>query len=240
MSLIGVTASSEKTAQRYCDSIRRRGGDVSMFLPDRVPPPAILDQVDGLLLTGGEDVDPARYGQAPDPTAGLELAPARDALDFALLQGALERDMPVLAICRGMQVLNVAFGGTLVQDLPGHRAERKDGDWVSAHHQVYVSPGSKLGAIIGAGAFYRVNSRHHQGLREAQKAPRLLASAYAVQDGLIEALESPAHAWVVGVQCHPEREDEVPRGFLNLFDGFLEWAARRAGRRAASRSGTGH
>ena len=94
------------------------------------------------------------------------------------------------------------------------------------YHQVYVSPGSKLAAVVGSGGFFRMNSRHHQGLRDAQRAPALLASAYAVEDGVIEALESPSHAWVIGVQCHPERESEVPRGFLRLFQGFLEWAER--------------
>ena len=233
MPRIGITASTVGAACGYQESIERRGGQARILLPGEADSPAaMLDPLDGLMLTGGEDVEPQHYGEAPDPLAGLGLHPARDALDLGLLNEALQRDMPVLCICRGMQVPNVAFGGRLIQDLPGHRAERKDGAWVSAHHQVYVSPGSKLGAILGAGAFYRVNSRHHQGLREPQKALRLLASAYSLQDGLIEALESPDHSWVIGVQCHPEREDEVARGFLGLFDGFLQWAAKYAGRDA--------
>ena len=107
---------------------------------------------------------------------------------------------------------------------PGHNIELKDGHWASAHHSIFLSPGSKLAAILGMGGFFRVNSLHHQGLREAQKAPRLLASAYCVEDGIIEGLESPDHRWVVGVQCHPERHDEVPKAFVNLFTAFVERA----------------
>jgi len=134
--------------------------------------------------------------------------------------------MPVLAICRGMQILNVAFGGQLIQDLhlPGHRVEQKDGRWVSTTHQIYLSPGSKAAAIIGTAGIFRVNSRHHQGLREAQRAPRLMTTAYSVDEGLIEGLESPEHSWVIGIQCHPERQDEVPRSFANLFAAFQDRA----------------
>jgi gamma-glutamyl-gamma-aminobutyrate hydrolase PuuD len=194
-----------------------------------------ISSVDGLLLTGGPDVDPQRYGQARDPQAGLELSPRRDRWEMALLEAALERDMPVLAICRGMQLLNVAFGGRLIQDLPGHRMERQNGRWESAHHQVYISPGSKLAAILGSGGFVRVNSRHHQGLKEPQKAAALMASAYSLEDGLIEALESPKHDWVVGVQWHNEIEEELPKGFGNLFQALVERAERHAQTRGEER-----
>jgi putative glutamine amidotransferase len=134
--------------------------------------------------------------------------------------------MPVLAICRGMQVLNVAFGGQLIQDLPGHRAELEEGKRGFMQHLIYVSPGAKTAAIIGSAGLFRVNSSHHQGLREAQRSPRLMASAYSVEDGLIEGLESPEHSWVIGLQCHPERQDEVPRLFANLFAGLSDRAER--------------
>ena len=183
-----------------------------------------MEGVGGLLLPGGPDVDPVLYGAAPDPEAGLELCRPLDDLDLRLLSHALELDMPVLAICRGMQVLNVAFGGRLIQDLPAHRTERQDGRWVSKTHLTYFSPGSKSAAVIGAAGFFRVNSRHHQGLLEAQRSARLMASAYSVEDGVIEGLESPEHSWVIGLQCHPERQDEVPRLFANLFTAFGERA----------------
>jgi putative glutamine amidotransferase len=132
--------------------------------------------------------------------------------------------MPVLAICRGMQLLNVAFGGQLIQDLPGHRAQQQDKAQAPQKHLIYLAPGAKAAAIIGSAGFFRVNSWHHQGLREAQRSPRLMSTAYSVDDGLIEGLESPEHSWVIGLQCHPERQDEVPRTFANLFAAFLERA----------------
>ena len=176
--------------------------------------------VSGLLLTGGGDIDPALYGEEPNGAMGI--SQDRDEMEMALFRYAVQEDMPTLGICRGMQLINVAMGGRLIQDLPGHTLP----EFESAVHQVYVSPGSRLGAIIGAGAVYRTNSRHHQGLKEAQRAPCLMASAYHPEDGIVEALESPEHPWLVGVQCHPEREDEVPKSFRKLFDWLAGWAER--------------
>lgn len=187
-----------------------------------------MGEVSGLMLPGGPDVDPALYYQEPDPTAGLVMNRRLDDLDLRLLHHALEHDMPVLAICRGMQVLNVACGGRLIQDLPGHRNQpggnsgADSGEAMS--HQIYLSPGSKAAAVIGMAGFFKVNSLHHQGLYEAQRAPRLMTTAYAVEDGLIEGLESPDHSWVIGLQCHPERQIEVPGIFANLFAAFQERA----------------
>jgi putative glutamine amidotransferase len=138
--------------------------------------------------------------------------------------------MPVLAICRGMQLLNVAFGGKLIQDLPGHRPRPQDEQRIPVKHVIYLAPGAKAAAIIGSAGFFRVNSWHHQGLREAQRSPRLMSTAYSVDDGLIEGLESPEHSWVIGLQCHPERQDEVPRAFANLFAAFLDRAEMYLGR----------
>jgi putative glutamine amidotransferase len=224
--LIAVTASSSEEAERYAASIWRRGGSVRVLTADLGQSvEEALEGVGGLLLAGGADVDPGRYGQEPDPSAHIRTDLPRDEMEFALLGAALDRDLPVLGICRGMQVLNVAFGGSLLQDILGHRLPAgEEGEAPSAFHPVYVSPGSKLGAIIGLGAIYRTNSRHHQGIREAQKPAALLASAYAPGDGIIEGVESLAHTWVIGVQCDLEREDEVPKSFLHLFDGLLEWA----------------
>jgi putative glutamine amidotransferase len=180
--------------------------------------------VGGLLMSGGPDVDPARYGVPSDRDAGLELCPPLDDLEFKVLDLALERDLPVLAICRGMQLLNVAFGGQLIQDLSGHQAETLAEDPATLQHLIYLAPGAKAAAVIGSAGFFRVNSLHHQGLREAQRSPRLMSTAYSVDDGLIEGLESPQHSWVIGLQCHPERQDEVPRSFSNLFAAFLDRA----------------
>ena len=184
----------------------------------------VMDGVAGLMLTGGPDVDPALYQQEPDPEAGLNLNRALDDLELRVLARSLEMDMPVLAIGRGMQLLNVAFGGRLIQDLPNHRATLVNGQQESADHQIYVAPGAKTAAIIGMAGIFKVNSRHHQGLTEAQRAPRLMTTGYSVEDGLVEGLESPEHSWVIGLQCHPERQEEVPKLFSNLFAGLHERA----------------
>jgi putative glutamine amidotransferase len=184
----------------------------------------LMRDAGGLLLTGGPDVDPALYGEVADPEAGLELDRGLDDLELRILEYALGRDMPVLAICRGMQLLNVAFGGKLIQDLPNHKSEKLDERWESASHTIYLAPGAKAAPVIGMAGFFKVNSLHHQGLKEAQRAPRLMTTAYEVEDGLIEGLESPEHSWVIGLQCHPERQDEVPKMFDNLFIGLHERA----------------
>ena len=226
MSVVAITSVSGRNARRYVDAMESAGAEARVFLPGvhaNVSTSELMRGVGGLLLSGGPDVHPARYGQEPDPNAGLKLCPELDDLEFRLLEYALSADMPVLAICRGMQLLNVAFGGRLIQDLPGHRC---DGDNYLVTHQIYVAPGAKSAAIIGSAGFFRVNSYHHQGLNEAQRAPRLMSTAYNVEDGLVEGLESPEHSWVIGLQCHPERQDEVPRTFVNLFAGLHDRAER--------------
>ncbi len=233
MPLIGVAASDADWARTYVEAAEWGGAETRLLLPDSPErATAALDSIDGLLVTGGADIHPPRYNREPDPNAGLdEPAHAQDEWEIALLRYAMERDMPVLGICRGMQLLNVVCGGQLIQHLPGHR--REDGVAGSAYHRVYISPGSRLAAIIGAGGFVRVNSRHHQGVSEPIKAASLMASAYSLEDGLIEALESPHHDWVIGVQWHNENRDEVPRSFGNLFLALAERGETYSQRRAA-------
>ena len=225
--MIAVTATSEREARPYVEALTARGGAVRVLTPKRFEGVAeAMRSASGLLLCGGLDIEPSRYGADLEPATG-KTYPERDEMELALVRDALERNVPVLGICRGMQLINVAFGGTLLQDIPGHVERGGDNDG-SLRHEVYVAPGSKLGAIIGAGAVYRTNSLHHQGLKEAQRAPSLLASAYHPHDGIVEALESPAHPWLVGVQCHIEREDEVPKSFRKLFDWLVGWSRRFA------------
>ncbi|MEX2598720.1 MAG: gamma-glutamyl-gamma-aminobutyrate hydrolase family protein [Dehalococcoidia bacterium] len=228
MPLIAVTATGPNEAAEYAAPLERRGAQTRAALPKAFTSvDETMEGVSGLLLGGGYDIDPKYYGEEPDPAARVESWAARDEMEFALLRYALERHMPVLGICRGMQVINVAFGGKLIQDLPGHGPGRmSEDDDKPVIHQVYVSPGSKLGAIIGAGAIYRTNSLHHQGVKERVRAPGLMAAAYHPEDGLVEALESPAHPFMMAVQCHPEREDEVPRSFLRLFEWLIGWSER--------------
>ena len=225
MPTIALSTVNAANARRYAQVMESVGATVRLLTPEASgSAEELLRGAGGLLLSGGPDVDPALYGEAPDPQAGLHLCRALDDLELRLLEYALDRDMPVLAICRGMQLLNVAFGGKLIQDLPDHREEEREGKLVSRKHSIFLSPGSKAAAIIGSAGFFRVNSRHHQGLREAQRAPRLMSTAYSVEDGLVEGLESVEHSWVIGLQCHPERQDEVPRSFANLFAAFQERA----------------
>jgi putative glutamine amidotransferase len=169
------------------------------------------------VLTGGEDVEPARYGAAPHPK--LENTdPDRDAAELALIAAALRRRLPILAICRGIQILNVALGGTLYQDLaserPGPIAHAGD----ATRHGVRIEAGSLLERTLGARTA-TVNSRHHQAIRDV--APRLRAAAWA-EDGVIEAAEpaDPRAPWTLAVQWHPEDLDERA-----LFDGFAQAVA---------------
>ena len=236
MAIIAITSSSVSNARRYVSVMESVGAAVRLLLPDvhtSVGTEELMNDVVGLLLSGGPDIDPAMYGEEPDPNAGLKLLRPLDDLEIRVLEYVLDRDMPVLAICRGMQLLNVAFGGKLIQDIADHKAQKIDRGWESTYHQIYIAPGAKTAAVIGMAGFFKVNSLHHQGLKEAQRAPRLMTTAYEVEDGLIEGLESPEHSWVIGLQCHPERQDEVPKLFGNLFLGLHERAETYAAALAA-------
>jgi putative glutamine amidotransferase len=203
---------------------------------------AILGLVDGLVLSGGEDVDPIRYGE----TALLPLdsiLPARDEVELAAVGRALARDIPVLGICRGCQVLNVALGGTLWQDLPselpgtiGH--SQTDG-YHRRTHDVVPEPGSRLHAIAG-GHTLHINSFHHQAVRRVAPALRVTGVA---EDGVIEAVESVEHGWVMGVQWHPERleattpDDDHDRRLFAAFAAAVRADAERHAARVAAGPG---
>lgn len=187
----------------------------TMLAADRAG--AALAAVRGLVLTGGEDVAPDRYGAAPHPRLG-EVDPVRDAAELALIAAARQRGMPILAICRGIQILNVALGGTLYQDLESERPGPVPHAGETSHHAVRVATSSLLERTLGTRSA-TVNSRHHQAIRDL--APGLKAVAWA-DDGVIEGAE-PADAsapWMVAVQWHPE--DLTERA---LFDGFARAVA---------------
>ncbi|HEX7052276.1 MAG TPA: gamma-glutamyl-gamma-aminobutyrate hydrolase family protein [Longimicrobiales bacterium] len=168
--------------------------------------PVLLDRCDGLVLTGGEDIDPARYGEAPLPGLGL-VNPARDAAELTTLNLALERELPVLGICRGCQLINVGMGGTLYQDLatqaPSRVRHRQVESWESRTHRIRIVPGSRLAQTV-AREVLLINSFHHQGIKDV--APGLVITATA-EDGAIEAVESAGEPWILGVQWHPERHE---------------------------------
>ena len=225
MTGVAITCMSEQDGGPYVQALGAHTR-TRMVTPQDLSMSAesVLGDLGGLLITGGPDMDPLVEGGEPDSETDLKLSTDLDTLESRLLRHALEYDMPVLAICRGMQRVNLVFGGKLLQDIPAHRKELKEGSWVPVQHPIYLSPGSKLAAILGMGGFFKVNSLHHQGLREAQKSQRLMATAYSPDDAIIEGLESPEHSWVVGVQCHPELSDQVPKVFRNLFTAFVERA----------------
>jgi putative glutamine amidotransferase len=204
----------------YSQAVQRAGGLALILPPDDVvaeSPDELLDMLDGLILAGGSDIDPASYGAKPHPeTRGTR--PERDRFELALGTRALERDMPVLGICRGMEMLNVIQGGTLDQHL-GLELHRHTPS-AFADHGVRLEPGSLAARVVGE-ELTEVKSAHHQGLGELGEG--VMASGFA-DDGIVEAIELPDKDFAVGVLWHPE-EDERSR----VIGAFVEEARSRAG-----------
>ena len=200
-------ASADEHARECAASVERLGGKPLRIDPAGDALPDIsLRLIDALVCC--------------DEAGGIDSA-------IALLHAALDDDLPVYAVGDGMHLLNAAFGGKPAQTITEHIAVDENESVASAYHHIYMAPGSRLAAVVGSGGFVRVNSRHHKGIREAQKSPLLLASAYSLEDGIIEALESSRHRWVIGVQFRPERRMEVPPHFDRLFQSLLERAMER-------------
>jgi putative glutamine amidotransferase len=200
----------------YVEAIERAGGRVLLVPPSQDGVQETLDVLDGLLFSGGNDLDPASYGAEPHAET-TDTSADRDRAELALLKGALDRDMPVLAICRGSQVLNVARGGDLVQHLPDEVGDEKHKHTtgVFADHTVEVKDGSRLAAILGGGA--PVKSHHHQGYGRVGDGLREVAWA---EDGTVEALEDPDKRFAVGVLWHPEAGEDAA-----LFQALVKEAA---------------
>lgn len=241
--MIGVCAALERArwavwdmpaalvADMYLDALRRAGA-MAVVLP---PDPALVDApdealglVDGLLLVGGADIAAQRYGEEPHGAAEPP-QPLRDAVELALVRRAAERGLPVLGVCRGAQVINVALGGTLWQHLPethggdGHR--RTVGRFAGNDHEVDLVPGS-LAARVAGERRHRVLSHHHQGIRDVGEG--LVASGYA-DDGVVETVEAAGDGrWLLGVQWHPEADPRSP-----VIAGLVAAARGRAGDTAA-------
>jgi len=188
----------------YIDAVEQAGGRAVLIPPSEEGIGETLDAVDAVIFSGGADVDPSRYGADRHPETDAPQT-RRDAGELALLQAALERDMPTLAICRGFQLLNVARGGDLVQHLPEEVGDgvHKDVPGEFTHHPVEVKSGTRLSAIVGEGS--RVTSHHHQAV--GRLGVGLVESAWA-DDGTLEALEDPSQRFVVGVQWHPEAGED--------------------------------
>ncbi len=249
--IIGVTGSlredSESTATRPLGAFTRADWDYVAGVVEAGGVPVVLPpiaevaeemarRVDGLLLTGGSDLHPDYYGEEPHPELG-ETIPERDAFEMAYVRHALEQGVPVFGICRGLQVLNVALGGTLYQDLPSqlengsiaHRQQMPKWQWT---HEVEVDPGSHVAKVMETTGL-RVNSYHHQAIKDL--AEPLAAVAHA-SDGVIEAVEARdlSKRWIVGVQWHAEAMRDAGPEHRNLFKAHVAAAERHALRRAAA------
>jgi putative glutamine amidotransferase len=200
----------------YVRAIERAGARALLVPPSTDAVEETLDALDGLLFSGGSDIDPELYGQEPHPTV-QDVARVRDDAELVLLRAALERDMPVLAICRGSQVLNVALGGDLVQHLPEVVGDEKHKHTPGAFadHEVEIDPDTRVGSVLGDRA--PVKSSHHQGFGRLGEGLREAARA---GDGTVEALEDPSRRFAVGVLWHPEAADDA-----RLFEELVAQAA---------------
>lgn len=223
---VGTKLRAYSVFQTYTDGVLAAGATPIMLVPtDDHLIDGVLDRIDGLMLTGGGDIDPTRYGATPGSKLG-EVDEERDRFEIALTRRAFARRIPTFAICRGLQVVNVAFGGTLFQDLPSEGRDGHDviGDATSAgHSRVTIDPECKLAGIVGETTM--VNSLHHQAVDKVGTGLRVVGRA---DDGTVEAIEHEAHDWpMLAVQWHPEflrTRNHGPSD--NLFETFIELAEK--------------
>ncbi|WP_424448540.1 gamma-glutamyl-gamma-aminobutyrate hydrolase family protein [Microbacterium arborescens] len=221
--------------QQYFDSVTASGG-VAVLLPPQPSPEAaaaaVLNGLDGLVLTGGLDVQPELYGAERHPLTD-PARPDRDDWELALLRGARRRGIPVFGICRGLQLINVAAGGTLHQHLPDALGTDRFriGGGVFADNVVLVDDDTRLAGLVGAGEL-SVKSYHHQGVDRVGEG---LVVTARTDDGLVQAFEAPGDDYLVAVQWHPEENSEDRRLFLGLVAAAAEHAAQRS-QHAAQRS----
>ena len=236
--IIGITTYAEQTRwgvwdvpsalvpMSYVTAVRRAGGRPVLLPPDDEAIDETLEAVDGLLFSGGSDIDPSFYDAEPHPSVN-GTRPDRDRAELELMQAALERELPILAVCRGMEVMNVALGGDIVQHLPdvvGHE-DHKHTPGVFGDHEVDLEPRSRLGTILGERA--PVKSHHHQGVGRLGEG--LVESAWA-EDGTIEGIENPSRPFALGVLWHPEQGEDFA-----LFQALVEAArSHHESRRRAS------
>ena len=195
---IGINAENDENAMLLARLVERSGGCALPISPGAGPTQDLISAIGGLLAGHGGDAH--------------------------IIRAALEADVPVLCTGQGMHALNLAMGGSLAGDLSGHDIDAHADEVQSSYHRIFIAPGSKLAKTVGSGGIVRVNSRHRSGVREAQRSPSLMASAYSLEDGVIEALEVPHHRWVIGVQFQPERRGELPPHFDRLFEALVDRA----------------
>ncbi len=227
--LIGVTTYSRNESNRftlpaeYIEAIRRAGG-VPLLIPPGEPHwRELFRHIDGWLLSGGGDIDPASYGGISHPAIDT-IDVERDRMEIELVHRALEKQVPTLGICRGCQVINVALGGTLIEHLPdvvGDMVTHRPAPGQAASHVVSVISGTRLASLTGKSEFMAA-SRHHQAIRDTASSLQVVARA---PDGIIEAVEMPTHPWLIAVQWHPELTAANDPVQQRLFDEFVQAAA---------------
>jgi putative glutamine amidotransferase len=228
MALIAIA--QNRRMSDYVESVRRAGGEPIEVGADGETPEAILARVDGILLTGGGDVDPDLYGEARHPTFDAAES-GRDVFEIALTKAAVDAGVPYLAICRGMQLLNVAMGGTLIQDIPsqvpGALQHAVPEPRFAIAHEIWVAKDSLLSKLLAEhmedGETCHVNSRHHQSVQRVAKGFEVTATS---PDGVVEAMEKPGNGFCVAVQWHPENFWRTGE-FRSLFEGFIAAANAR-------------
>jgi putative glutamine amidotransferase len=225
-SRIGVTATNAVKAQPYIDALEMVGATPVWLQNDAANAGADLSRLDGILVSGGPDIAPHHFGEELHPKTEATV-PERDAYELDLIKAAWNNDVPMLAICRGLQVMNVALGGTLIQHVPDvadGEVDHHSGHDISERHIVEIEPDSKLGAIV-ARQIFPTNSTHHQALAKVAEPLRVTART---SDGIVEAVESlAARRFWIGVQWHPERT--LPKGdapSVAILSAFVKAAAR--------------
>jgi putative glutamine amidotransferase len=234
--VIGITASIDHRSaafgetysltRKYAEGVLQAGG-VPLIVPHNLGEDSlrvVLDRLDGVLLSGGGDIDPVLFGEAAHP-ATCEIEPDRDRVELTLARWVVERDMPFLAICRGIQVLNVALGGSLVQDIPSqvpdalqHSFDRKTTPRDYVAHPVKIDPSSQLARVMQL-EVAQTNSWHHQSIKQVADGLQVTALA---PDGVIEAVEVPKRRYAIGVQWHPEWMFEIWAEHRRLFEGLVQ------------------
>lgn len=221
----GVVYDVFRVPAAYADAVQRAGG-VPLLLPtSNRDVPRLMSVLDGLLLVGGGDVNPSRYGETRHP-ASYGIDDERDTLEIELVRAFVGASKPLLAICRGIQVLNVALGGSLYQHLPEvervRAVEHASFPSPPARHIVTLEPGSRLATELELLSF-TVTSRHHQALNRLGKGLSVVGRA---EDGVVEAVELPSHPWCIGVQWHPERDANTEPVHQRLFNRFIAAATK--------------
>jgi gamma-glutamyl-gamma-aminobutyrate hydrolase PuuD len=220
----GVRGDSFSTGRRYSEAVARAGGVVVQAQPIAQTTAAaheLVARFDGVIIQGGGDIDPNRYGQKPRSNAIYGISLEHDELEIAVIRAAIELDKPVLAICRGIQILNVALGGTLHQHLADVLADGES-HW-DKHHEINLEPNSRVAKAMKTVAPKQSHSFHHQAIDKL--APGLVVTGLA-PDQTIEAVELNAKKWIVGVQWHPEDDADTEPDQQNLFNGFVDAIAR--------------